>query len=97
MSDPPHELREVVDRSCEANSNSNNLLSTSSVFSHCLLGYMGNETLLLEMMMIQMAKMYMQDDDDDTSCLDGQVGPMEAPTTSTPTSHERAAKIWMLM
>ena len=36
MSDTPSELREVVDRSSEAISISNNLPSTSSVFSHCI-------------------------------------------------------------
>ena len=74
MSDTPLELREVVDRSCEAISISNNLTSTSSVFSHCVLGSM--------------------DDDDATPCLlqDEQVVYMEAPTTSTPTSHERDYK-----
>ena len=91
MSDTPLELREVVDRSCEAISNSNNLPSTSSVFSHCVLGSMDDETPLPDMMMPQMEKMYMEDDDDATPCLlqDEQVGYMEAPTTSTPTSHER--------
>ena len=85
------ELREVVDRSCEAISISNNLTSTSSVFSHCELGSMHDETLILDLMMLQMEKMYMEDDDDATPCLlqDEQVGYMEAPTTSTPTSHER--------
>ena len=36
MSDTPSELREVVDRSIEATSHSNNLTSTTSVFSHVL-------------------------------------------------------------
>ena len=49
MSDTPHELREVVDRSCEAILNSNNLTSTSSVFSHDVLGSMDDETPLLKM------------------------------------------------
>ena len=40
MSDTPNELREVVDRSCEHILNSNNLPSTSSVFSHCMQGCM---------------------------------------------------------
>jgi len=91
MSDTPLELREVVDRSCEAISISNNLTSTSSVFSHCVLGSLDDETPIFDMMMPQMEKMYMEDDDDATPCLlqDEQVGYMEAPTTSTPTSHER--------
>ena len=91
MSDTPLELREVVDRSSEAILNSNNLTSTSSVFSHCLLGSMADETPHLDMPVPPMEKMYMEDDDDATQCLlqDGQVGYMEAPTSSTPTSHER--------
>ena len=91
MSDTPLELREVVDRSCEAILNSNNLPSTSSVFSHCVLGSVNDEMPLLDTMMIQMEKMYMEDDDDTTPCLlqTGQVGYTEAPTSSTPTSHER--------
>lgn len=90
MSDTPLELREVVDRSCEAISISNNLTSTSSVFSPCVLGSLDDETPILDLTVPQMEKMYMEDDDDATPCLlqDGQVGHMEAPTTSTPTLHE---------
>ena len=90
-SDTPIELREVVDRSYESISNSNNLISTSSVFSHCVLGSMNDETPHLNMPVPPMEKMYMEDDDDAPQCLlqDGQVGYMEAPTTSTPTSHKR--------
>ena len=91
MSDTPLELREVVDRSSEAILNSNNLTSTSSVFSHCVLGSIDDETPHLNMMVPPMEQKYIEDDDDVNPCLlqDGQVGYMEAPTTSTPTSHEQ--------
>ena len=57
MSDTPLELREVVDRSCEAISISNNLTSTSSVFSHCVLGSMDDDTPILDLTVPQMEKM----------------------------------------
>ena len=44
MSDTPSEMRVVVDRSCETISISNNLPSTSSVLSTCVLGSMDDET-----------------------------------------------------
>ena len=69
MSDTPYKLREVVDRSSEAISISNNLPSTSSVFSHVLLGSMDDETPSLDMMVPMMEKMYMEDEDDATPCL----------------------------
>ena len=43
MSDTPSELREVVNRSSEAILISNNLPSTSSVFTHDVLGYMNGD------------------------------------------------------
>ena len=69
IKDTPLELREVVDRSCEAISNSNKLPSTSSVFSHCVLGSVNDETPLLDMTVPQKEKMYMEDDDDATPCI----------------------------
>src|SRR5664279_6109908 len=67
MSDTPHELRELVDRSCEAISNSNNLPSTSSVLSHCVLGSMDDETPLLHKPVLPMEKkMNMEDEGDAT-------------------------------
>ena len=51
MSDTPLELREgVVDRSSEAIFNSNNLPSTSSVFSHVFLGSMDEDTPCFDLM-----------------------------------------------
>src|SRR5664279_2482023 len=46
------------------------------------------------MMVPQMEKMYMDDEVGATPCLhqDGQVNHMKAPTTTTPTSHERDYK-----
>ena len=90
MSDTPHELGEVVDRSCEAISNSNNLPPTSSVFSHDVLGSMDDETPLHDIMVTQLEKMYMEDEVDATPCLHEveQVGHMEAPTTTTPTDRK---------
>ena len=88
-------MREVVDRSCEAISNSNNLPSTSSVFSHDVLGSMDDETPLLKMTVPQLeTKMYMEDEGASISCLHEveQVGHMKAPTTTTPTSHEKDNK-----
>ena len=69
MSDTPH-------RSSEAISISNNLPSTSSVFTHVVLGSMGVETPSHDMMVPIMEKMYMEDEDDATPCLypDEQVG-----------------------
>ena len=92
MSYTPLELREVVDRSSGAISISNNLPSTSSVFSHCVLGSMDEDTPSLDMTEPQMEKMYMEDEDDATpwSHQDGQVSHMDTATsTTTPTSHER--------
>ncbi len=84
MSDTPSEMRVVVDRSCEVISNSNNLPSTSSVFSCVSLGSMDDETPIME-------KMYMVHEDDDiTPCLleDEHGGHMEPTTSTTPTSNE---------
>jgi hypothetical protein len=50
MSDTPSEMRVVVDRSSEAILISNNLPSTSSVFSHVALGSMDDEMSNLEKM-----------------------------------------------
>jgi hypothetical protein len=66
MSDTPSELREVVDRSRETILISNNLPSTSSVFSPYVLGSMDGETPTLDMMMPRIEKMYMEDEDDAT-------------------------------
>nr|XP_051207205.1 uncharacterized protein LOC127322837 isoform X2 [Lolium perenne]XP_051207206.1 uncharacterized protein LOC127322837 isoform X2 [Lolium perenne] len=89
MSDTPSEMRVVVDRSCEAISNSNNLPSTSSVFPCVLLGPMDDETPIME-------KMYMVHEDDDiTPCLllEDEHGDHIEPTSSTtPTSYERDYK-----
>ena len=63
MSDTPSELRVVVDRSCEAIFISNNLPSTSSVFSHDVLGTMEQEVPSLDLLEPQM-EMYMVDEDD---------------------------------
>ena len=38
VSEPPHRESEIVDRSCEATSNTNDLTSTSIVSSHLVLG-----------------------------------------------------------
>ncbi|KAK1648712.1 hypothetical protein QYE76_066517 [Lolium multiflorum] len=84
MSDTPSEMRVVVDRSYEAISNSNNLPSTSSVFSYVSLGSMDDETPIME-------KMYMVHEDDAiTPCLleDEHGGHMEPTTSTTPTSNE---------
>ena len=91
MRDTPSELREVVDRSCEAISISNNLPSTSSVFSHCVQGCMEQEAPSLDMEP-HLEKMYMEDEDDATPWIHQDFGHMEAPTTTTPTSHERYYK-----
>ena len=92
MSDTPSELRVVVDRSSEAISISNNLPSTSSVFSHCVQGCMEQEALISLDMEPHMEKMYMVDEDDATPWIHQDFGHMEAPTTTTPTSHERYSK-----
>ena len=69
---------------------SNNLPSTSSVFSHVLLGSMDEYAPNLALTEPQFEKMYMEDEGDATPCLDEQVGHMDAATsTTTPTSHER--------
>jgi hypothetical protein len=88
MSDTPSELREVVDRSMEAITHSNNLTSTSSVFSHVAIGSMEDEFPIME-------KMYMVHEDDAiTPCLieDEHGGHMEPTTSTTPTSYERDYK-----
>jgi hypothetical protein len=77
-------MRVIVDRSSEAILISNNLPSTSSVFSHVAIGSMDEEMSILE-------KMYMVHTPDDTTpCLedDEYVGHMEPPTSTTPTSKE---------
>jgi hypothetical protein len=61
MSDTPSETRVVVDRSSEAISISDNIPSTSNVFSHVAIDYMDDEMLILE-------KMYMVHHDDTTPC-----------------------------
>ena len=84
MSDTPSEMRVVVDRSCEDISISNNLPSTSSVFSHVAIGSMDDETPIME-------KMYMVHKDDDTTpCFleDEHGGHMEPTSSTTPTSNE---------
>ena len=91
MSDTPSELRVVVDRSCEAIFISNNLPSTSSVSSRDVLGTMEQEVPSLYLMEPQM-EMYMVDEDDAIPIDDEKDGHMEAPTTATPTSHERYYK-----
>src|SRR4051812_45917811 len=63
MSDTPSELRVVVDRSSETISNSNNLPSTSSVFSCVVLGSMEEDAPNHEAMMPQLEKMYMVHED----------------------------------
>ena len=73
MSDTPLELRELVDRSSEAISISNNLPSTSSVFTHVVLGPMDDETPSFDLMVPLIEKMYMEDEDDATPCLHAQI------------------------
>ena len=90
MSDTPSELRMVVDRSYETILISNNLPSTSSVFSHDMLGSMHEEAPSLEMMVPPTENTYMVHEDDDISpCLlqDGHVDHMDPPTSTTPTSN----------
>ena len=77
MRDTPSEMRVVVDRSSETILHSNNLPSTSSVFSYDVLGALADDAPSLKMMHI------MEDE---------EVVHMEATTTSTPTSHERHKK-----
>jgi hypothetical protein len=93
LSDTPLE-REVVDRSCEAILLSNNLTSTSRVFSHCVLGSLDDVTPPLDKMVPNMDTMYMEHDDDATTCLhnDEHVGHMDSTIPSTPTSNERDYK-----
>jgi hypothetical protein len=77
-------MRVVVDRSSEAISISNNLPSTSSVFSHVATGSTYEEMPLLE-------KMYMVHTHNDTTPAledDEYVDHMEPPTSTTPTSKE---------
>jgi hypothetical protein len=83
-SDTPSETRVVVDMSSEAISISNNLPSTSNVFSHVVIDSMDEVTPTLE-------KMYMVHTlDNNTPCLedDEHVGHIELPTSTTPTSKE---------
>ena len=91
MSDTPSELRVVVNRPCEAISISNDLPSTSSVFSHNILGTMEQEVPSLDLLEPQM-EMYMVDEDDAIPTDDEEEGHMEAPTTTTPTSLGRYYK-----
>ena len=56
MSDTPSELREVIDRSMEAISHSNNLTSTTSVLSH-VVGSMDDDAPVME-------NFYLMDEDD---------------------------------
>jgi hypothetical protein len=84
MSDTSSVTRVVVDRSSEAISISNNLPSTSSVFSHVAIDSTDEAMQTLE-------KIYMVHTRDDTTpCLeyDEHVGHMELPTSTTPTSKE---------
>nr|XP_051216091.1 uncharacterized protein LOC127333725 [Lolium perenne]XP_051216092.1 uncharacterized protein LOC127333725 [Lolium perenne]XP_051216093.1 uncharacterized protein LOC127333725 [Lolium perenne]XP_051216094.1 uncharacterized protein LOC127333725 [Lolium perenne]XP_051216095.1 uncharacterized protein LOC127333725 [Lolium perenne]XP_051216096.1 uncharacterized protein LOC127333725 [Lolium perenne]XP_051216097.1 uncharacterized protein LOC127333725 [Lolium perenne]XP_051216098.1 uncharacterized p len=84
MIDTPSELREVVDRSMEAISHSNNFTSTSSVFSHVAIGSTEDEFPIME-------KMYMVHENDDiTPCLQEvkDVDHMDPTTSTTPTSNE---------
>jgi hypothetical protein len=79
MSDTPSETIVVVDRSSEAISISNNLPSTSSVFSHVAIDSTDEATPTLE-------KMYMVHTHDNTTpCLedDEHVGHMELPILTT--------------
>ena len=79
MSDTPSELIEVVDRSMESTSHSNNLTSTTSVLSH-VVGSVDDEAPDMEMF-------YLVDEDDATHMVDEDehVGHME-PSTTTSTS-----------
>jgi hypothetical protein len=63
MSHTSSELRVVVDKSSEAILISNNLRSTSSMFSHVAIGSMDDDTPILE-------KMYMVHTHDDTTPCD---------------------------
>jgi hypothetical protein len=81
MSDTSSETRVVVDRSSEAISISNNLPSTSKMFSHVAIDSMDEAMPTLE-------KTYMVHTlDDNTPCLedDEHVGHMELPSSTTPT------------
>ena len=81
MSDTPSELREVIDRSSEAISLSNNLPSPSSVFSYVAIGSMDDETPIME-------KFQLVDEDDAITIDDEEIGHMEPNTSTTPTSYE---------
>ena len=48
VSEPPHRESEIVDRSCEAISISNNLTSTSIVSSHLVLGPIYDDASILD-------------------------------------------------
>src|SRR3954468_14482444 len=88
MSDTPSELRVVVDRSSETILISNNLPSTSSVFSCVVLGSMDEDAPSHEAMMPRMEKMYMVDATPWIHQAD-EVVHKEATTSTTPTSYER--------
>src|SRR3954467_10075103 len=91
MSDTPSELRLVVDRSSETISISNDLPSTSSVFSCVVLCSMEEDAPSHEAMMPQLEKMYMVHEDDSTPWIhqEDEVVHKEATTSTTPTSYER--------
>ena len=77
MSDTPSELREVVNRSSEAILISNDLPSTSSVFTHDVLGYMNGDGISWSS-----NPLYQHDEDDASPWTHQDVGHMEAPTTN---------------
>src|SRR4051812_34919046 len=91
ISDIPSELRVVVDRSSETILISNNLPSTSSVFSCVVLGSMDEAAPSHGAMMPQLEKMYMVHKDDAMPCIhqEYKVVHKEATTSTTPTSYER--------
>ena len=79
----------VVDRASEAIPISNNLPSTSSVFSCDVLGTLEQETPILEIMAPPIEKMYMVDEVDAIPIYDEEVVHMEATPFTTSTSNER--------
>src|SRR4051812_23197208 len=89
MSDTTSELRVVFDRSSETISISNNLPSTSSVFSCVVLGSMEDDAPSHEAMMPQLEKMYMVHGDDARPWLhqEDEVVHKETTTSTTPTSY----------
>ena len=48
VSEPPHRESVIVDRSCEATFNTNDLTSTSIVSSHLVLGHIYDDALILD-------------------------------------------------